>query len=77
MTELLERAFAALRHLPPERQDAIARALLVEAANEEPADIEPEHLEAVLEGLEQARRGEFSSLTPYEALGAAFSRHRR
>lgn len=73
MTKLLEQAFEALRQLPPERQDAIAHRLLFEAANDEPDDIEPEHLDAVLEGLEQARRGEFAS---DEAVEAAFRRFR-
>ncbi len=75
MTKLLQQAFEALERMPPAQQDAIARALLGMAVDGEPDDIETEHWAAVLEGLEQARRGEFSTLTPAEAVAAAFDRH--
>ena len=78
MTKLLEQAFETLSRLPPDAQDDVARALLGMAAEEgELDDIEPEHLEAVMEGRRQAERGEFSELTPDEAVAAAFRRHAR
>ncbi len=62
MTELLEEAVAALRQLPAADQDAIARTLLRftdrPGASEE---IEPEHRNAVLDGMGQADRGEFAT----------------
>lgn len=68
MTKLLEKAVQAVRTLPPESQDEIARAMLQLAAGEgEPEKIDPEHLPAVLEGLAQARRGEFASDAEIEA----------
>lgn len=68
MTELLEKAMKAVRQLPPEAQDEIARAILQLAGTEgEPEAVEPRHLPAVLEGLAQARRGEFASEAEVEA----------
>jgi DNA-binding transcriptional regulator YdaS (Cro superfamily) len=62
MNKLLEQAIEAARHLPPERQESIARTMLDLVANEgEPGEIDPEHLPDVLEGLEQARRRHFVS----------------
>ena len=60
MTKLLEQALEAVRRMPPDAQDAIAKLLLDIADDEgEPEDIPPEHLPAVLEGLAEADRGEF------------------
>jgi hypothetical protein len=68
MTELLEKAMEAVRQLPPEAQDEIARAILRFAGNEgEPEPVEPHHLPAVLKGFAQARRGEFASEAEVEA----------
>jgi hypothetical protein len=62
MTELPKMAVEAVRRLPPEDQDDIARVMLVLAGlEEEPEPIEPDHLPAVLEGLAHAERGEFAS----------------
>lgn len=77
MTKLLEQAFEVLGRMPAEAQDAIARALLDMSVEDEPEDVEPEHLAAVLEGMAQAERGEFSALTPAEAVAAAFRPHTR
>jgi hypothetical protein len=61
MIKLLE-ALNAVRNLPPEAQDDIARAMLAFAGNEEKAEpIDPAHLSAVLEGLAQAKRREFAT----------------
>jgi predicted transcriptional regulator len=62
MTKLLEKALEAVRQLPPESQDEIAQAMLYfAAADAEPEPVDPEHLPAILEGLAQARRGEFAT----------------
>lgn len=68
MTKLLRRALEAVRKLPPDGQDEIARAMLTLAGNEEaPEAIDPAHLSDVLEGLAQARRREFASDADVEA----------
>jgi hypothetical protein len=57
MTKLLEQALEAVRRLPAESQDEIARAMLVLARGDEhePELIDPAHLSDVLEGLAQAQ----------------------
>jgi hypothetical protein len=68
MTKLLEKALEALRQLPSESQDEIARVMLQLAKGEvEPEPIDPAHLPAVLEGLAQARQRDFASDTEVEA----------
>ena len=68
MTKLLEEALNAVRRLSPDAQDEIARAMLQLAGGEgEPEAVDPAHLPAVLEGLAQARRGEFASDAEVEA----------
>lgn len=71
MTELLEKALAAVRKMPPDAQDAVAEAMLslAEIGSDGAEEIEPDHLAAVLEGLEQAERGE---LATDEEVAAAF-----
>jgi predicted transcriptional regulator len=62
MTKLLEKALEAVRQLPPDSQDEIAQAMLYLAAvDAEPEPVDPAHLPAILEGLAQARRGEFAT----------------
>lgn len=62
MTKFLEDAVAAVRRLPSESQDEIARVMLLLASNDgEPEPIDPAHLPAVLEGLGQAERGQFAT----------------
>jgi len=62
MTKLLDAAIAKVRSLPDELQDEAAEVLLALAARGEgPVALDPETRAAVLEGLEQARRGEFAS----------------
>ena len=62
MTKLLEKAVAAVRQLPADGQDEIAKAML-RLADESlyPEEIDPAHLDAIREGIEQARRREFAS----------------
>lgn len=62
MTKLLEQALEAVRQLPPEAQNEIARAMLSLAGNEvEPEPIDPAHLPDVLESLAQAKRRQFAT----------------
>jgi hypothetical protein len=62
MTKLLEQALEAVRRLPAETQDEIARAMLTLASDGgEPEPVDPAHLPDVLESLAQARRGQFAT----------------
>lgn len=62
MTKLLETAVEAVRGLPADMQDEIARMMLHLAERDgEPEEIPEERLAAVLEGLAQADRGEFAT----------------
>jgi DNA-binding TFAR19-related protein (PDSD5 family) len=62
MSKLLDKALEAVRRLPPEGQDEIARAMLNLAGDEGlPEEIDPAHLPDILESLAQARRREFAS----------------
>jgi DNA-binding transcriptional regulator YdaS (Cro superfamily) len=68
MSKLLDQALDAVRAQPPEIQDDIARAMLALVGNEEePEDIDPEHLPAVLEGLNQMKRGQVATPAQIEA----------
>ena len=75
MTKLLEQALEAVRRLPPESQDEIARAMLHLAEGE--AEREPvasAHLAAVLEGLAQAQRREFATEAEVDAAFRRFDK---
>jgi hypothetical protein len=68
MTKLLEKALEAVRQLPPDSQDEIARTMLTLAGDQgELEEIDPTHLPDVLECLAQARRREFASDAELEA----------
>jgi hypothetical protein len=68
MTKLLEKALQAVRQLPPDSQDEIARAMLTLAGDEgEPAPIDPAHLQDVLQSLAQAQRKQFATDAEVEA----------
>jgi hypothetical protein len=68
MTKLLDKALEAVRQLPPDSQDEIARAMLVLAGSEpEPEDIDPAHLADVLASLAEAKRRAFASKADVEA----------
>lgn len=73
MTELLDRAIASVRNLDPEAQDRIASAMLSFVDEDEPEEIDPEHLPDLLASLAEADRGEFAS---DEEVGAIFERLR-
>ncbi len=69
MTKLLEKAIAKARELPDEDQDAIAIMLLSMTAEDPELDpVDDATRTAILEGLEQARRGEFVPDAEIEAL---------
>jgi predicted transcriptional regulator len=60
MMKVLEDAFEKVRKLPEERQAYVAEVLeQIAAAGSDPFSVPEEHRAAVLEGLEQAERGEF------------------
>jgi hypothetical protein len=73
MTKLLEQALEAVRRLPPDSQDEIARAMLSLAGDEsEPEPIDPAHLADVLESLAQAKRRQFTTDAEVEAAFRGF-----
>jgi len=75
MTKLLEQAIEAVRRLPADAQDDIARAILHLAGDEVEAEpVDPAHLAAVLEGLVQAKRREFATDDEVEAAFRRFDR---
>ena len=73
MTKLLEQAFAKVRELPDEEQDALAAVILSMAeadASDFPLDNATEA--AIREGLAQAERGEF---IPDDVVAESNKRH--
>jgi hypothetical protein len=75
MTKLLEKALEAVRRLPPDAQNEIARAMLALAGDEgEPELIDPAHLPDVLESLAQAKRREFATDAKVDAAFRRFDR---
>jgi predicted transcriptional regulator len=75
MTKLMDRALEVVRRLPDALQDEIARAMLVMADEDTAPEVIPEeHLTAVLEGLAQARRGDFASESEVEAAFRRFEK---
>lgn len=69
MTERLDKAIASVRNLDPEAQDRIASAMMSLLDEDEPEEIDPEHLPDIMQGLAEADRGEFAS---DEEVAAAF-----
>ncbi len=72
MTELFRQAAAALERLPPDRQDAIARVILLLVRNDALTEIAPEDLPFVLQGLAEIARGEFATDEEVEAAFRTF-----
>lgn len=72
MTRLLEIAIEAVRRLPSERQDDLAR-MTLEASQETPYVLTDEERAAVEEGLADAKAGRFAS---DESIRAIFAKHR-
>jgi hypothetical protein len=75
VTKLLEQAIEAVRRLPANSQDDIARTMLHLARIEVEAEpIDPAHLAAVLEGLAQAKRRQFATDEDVDAAFRHFDR---
>jgi hypothetical protein len=75
MTKLLEKAVEAVRQLPAESQDEIARTMLALAGDDgKPEEIDPAHLSDVLESLAQAQRRTFATDAEVEAAFRRFER---
>ncbi len=74
MTELMEKALAAIGRWPQSRQDEAAEMLLALDRMGETYMASAEELAAIDEALAQAQRGEFASDAEVEA---AFKRFRR
>ena len=73
MTKLLEQAIQQARQLSEEEQDALALTIMALTENDaSPVPIDDETRAAILEGLDQARRGEF---VPDEKIQALWKRH--
>lgn len=69
MTKLLDAAIAKVQSLPEELQDEAAEILFAIASrSQEPIRLDEETKAAILEGLEQARRGEFADPEDIERL---------
>jgi len=69
MTKLLDKAIAKARELPEEDQDSIAIMLLSMTSDDSQIDpVDDETRAAILDGLAQARRGEFVPDAEIEAL---------
>ncbi len=68
MARFLDEALEAVRRLPQATQDEIAPTMLELAGGDgEPETTDAAHVSAVLEGLAQAKRGEFASDGEVEA----------
>lgn len=62
MNQLLEKAVDAVRQMPSDDQDKIARLMLDLAEGDMSTEqTDPTHLPDILESLAQLRRGEFAS----------------
>jgi hypothetical protein len=75
MTKLLDEAVSAVRRLPPEMQDEIARAMLALAAGEESDEVyilSPEEQAATAESKAAAEQGEFATDEEVRAVWAKF-----
>jgi hypothetical protein len=72
MTKLLDKALEAVRLLPPGSQDKIARFMLALAGDEEEPD--PAHVSAILEGIVEAKRGQFATDSEVDAAFRRFDR---
>ena len=75
MTKLLEEAVTAVRRLPPEMQNRIARAMLAIAGSEESGEVyvlTPEEEAAIAESKAAAKRGEFATDEEVRAVWAKY-----
>jgi hypothetical protein len=76
MTKLLEQAIEAARRLPPDEQDAIARAIIQLAGADHAlsATLTPEEREAIAKSKAAAGRGEFATNEQVRAVWAKYGR---
>jgi hypothetical protein len=75
MTKLLDRALEAVKRLPAQAQDHIARTILRLVDDEtDPEPVDPAHLPAVLEGLAQAQRQDYVEESRVEAAFRRFDK---
>jgi hypothetical protein len=74
MTELLAKALEAVRHLPADEQDEIARTILalVGSDDEEPMPLTGDERAAVARSKAEAARGEFASDEEVRAVWAKY-----
>ena len=72
MTDLLERAVAAARELPPDEQDDIARIILMIAADGEPVTLSPDERTAIDVSKAAMARGEFATEEQVRAVWAKY-----
>jgi len=71
MTKLFEHAVEAVRHLPPDMQDELARVLLQLTGEDQPiADLTPDEEAAVERSRAAAVRGEFATDAQVKAVWA-------
>jgi len=71
MMDLLDKAVAAARSLPPAMQDDIARVMLMLAGeNQQPVALTAEEEASFAESLAQASRGEFATDEQVRAIWA-------
>jgi hypothetical protein len=71
MTDLLERAVAAARELPPDMQDAVARIMLTFTGEDQPAvQLTAAEEASFAESLGQAARREFATDEQVRAIWA-------
>jgi hypothetical protein len=74
MTKLLDQAIEAVRVLPPEEQDDIARLLLqLTRTDAEPAPLSEDERAAIARSKDAAARGEFAG---DEQVRATWAKHR-
>jgi len=72
MTKVLDDAIEKVRRLPEDRQAYVAEVLeQIAAAGSDPFVVPEDHRAAILEGLQQAERGEFVSDDEMAALWKA------
>lgn len=74
MTKALEKTSETVLKLSSESWDKIARMMLELATDSEPETIDPAHLPAVLEGLAQAKSGNFASAADVESAFRRFDK---
>ncbi len=73
MTDLLDRAIARTRTLPPEMQDEVARMLLLYAGEPEPIiQLTPDEEADLREADAEIARGEFATDEEIEAIRAKY-----